>query len=105
MRMEGMVATEVVMVENNTKKHKNMKSKLDKKIFGLSPLPEDYLTIRQILNHVLIMGITGSSKSTSSGRKIFASFLKEGMGEIIMTAKSSDTKDYIKFIKALKENI
>lgn len=81
----------------------NNESKLDENLFGFSDNPKDQITLRQALNHLIVFGQTGSGKSSSSTRQIFTSFLKSNMGGLIMTAKSSDTRDYVNYIHALKE--
>jgi len=72
---------------------------LDRAILSLSK--SDWLSIRSLINGgVLITGGLGQGKSSTSLRQICYGLLKAGLGALFCTVKSSDTQDYLAYIKA-----
>lgn len=61
---------------------------LDKCLLKLSPVDE--FTIRQACSGVQIFGETGSGKTSGSGRHIARSFLRNGFGGLVLTAKKDE---------------
>jgi len=61
---------------------------LDAKLLRLSPT--DYFTVRDALQGVCIMGGIGSGKTTGSGKALAESYLRAGMGGLVMVAKPEE---------------
>lgn len=65
--------------------------KLDDPILKFSETdPRDYVTLRDFLRGCLIVGGTGSGKTSSSGKTLAKSFLNKGMGGLILCAKPEE---------------
>jgi hypothetical protein len=76
--------------------YNNLKSlKLDDPILELSEDPRDHITLRDFLRASLIVGGTGSGKTSSSGRTIATEFLKrkwEGLSYVQSQRKENTGK-------------
>jgi len=99
-----MEETEAEMAVNNIKIDiMKTKSNLNKVLFKLSNETESNVTLREALTHFLVFGQSGSGKSSSTSRIITTSYLKSGMGGLVMSAKKSDSKDFLSLVQKLKE--
>lgn len=56
----------------------------------LSWSPRDKFTVNDAVQGTLILGATGSGKSSGSGRTIALSFLRAGFGGLVLTAKADE---------------
>jgi hypothetical protein len=63
---------------------------LSKRLFSYSK--KDHLTLGRACEGILIMGATGSGKSSASGRTIALSYLRAGFGGLILCAKSDEVR-------------
>jgi type IV secretory pathway TraG/TraD family ATPase VirD4 len=59
----------------------------------------DYLTIGGAVNGILIVGATGSGKSSGSGKTIAQSFLKAGFGGLVLCAKSDEARAWEQYCR------
>lgn len=57
------------------------------------------LTFEDIMSGVFITGMTGSGKTSGSGRYLLDGMLNLDMGGIMLTAKPEDTKDYAEIVR------
>ncbi len=62
---------------------------LDQVILGFSP--HDPFTIRDACEGVQIFGCSGSGKTSGSGRLLATSYLRQGFGGLVLTAKVDET--------------
>ena len=67
---------------------KRSPSPLDRTLLDLSP--QDPWTIRNAIAGTLVLGETGSGKTTGSGREIALSFLNAGLGGLVLAAKGDE---------------
>jgi hypothetical protein len=65
-------------------------SKLDKPLMWYSK--HDAFTLRDSLEGALILGATGSGKSSGSGKALALAYLEAGFGGLVLTAKSDERK-------------
>ena len=54
-------------------------------------------TIRMALSHILILGTTGSGKSSTTFKNVITSLLKAGFGMLLCTVKEEDARAYKKY--------
>ena len=73
--------------------------KFDDRILEFSNDPRDQITLRDSLRACLIIGGTGSGKTSSSGRTYAKSLLKRGMGGVVLCAKPEERTHWEKMIK------
>lgn len=59
----------------------------------------DVLTLRDFVTGTLVMGMTGSGKSSGPRDTIFRSFIRDGMGGVITTVKPEDIEDIRRICK------
>lgn len=59
----------------------------------------DVLTLRDFVAGTLVMGMTGSGKSSGPRDTIFRSFIRDGMGGVITTVKPEDVEDIRRICK------
>ena len=62
--------------------------------------PKDFVTLRDFLRGCLVLGGTGSGKTSSSGKTIAKSFLEKGMGGLILCAKPDERDNWERMIRA-----
>lgn len=72
----------------------------DDPILELSEDPRDHITLRDFLRASLIVGGTGSGKTSSSGRTIATEFLKRKMGGLVLCAKPEEREHWETMIRA-----
>src|SRR4051812_45267101 len=71
---------------------KKMIDPLDVRLFGWSKA--DFLTVRDVLNSLCILGRTGSGKTSSSGKQLARAILSHPKsGGLILSAKQGEDKD------------
>lgn len=58
--------------------------------------PSDW-TLRDACCGTVVFGATGAGKTSSSGRKIAISFLKNGFGGLVLTAKIEDNETFLQY--------
>jgi type IV secretory pathway TraG/TraD family ATPase VirD4 len=63
---------------------------LETPMLALSRHPSDKLTLEDLLTGVLILGNTGSGKTSSSSREIAEAMLEHGWGGLVLCAKRSE---------------
>lgn len=66
---------------------------LDAPLIQLSQHPGDYLSLRSMFSGVFIMGSSGSGKTSGSGATLLSTFLRIGMGGLILTTKVGETAE------------
>lgn len=66
----------------------------------LSWSKEDPWTIRDAVEGVIVLGATGSGKSSGSGRFIAQSMLAAGFGGLVLTAKASEVDQWHSYARA-----
>jgi hypothetical protein len=74
---------------------------LDKCLIRFSNLPEDYWTIRDATRGTLITGGIGSGKSSSVGRMLAKTFLKNGFGGLVLAAKPDEREAWERYVKEI----
>lgn len=62
--------------------------------------PEDHWTVGSAFEGTLIVGATGSGKSSGSGRKIAQAMLSDGFGGLVLTAKSDERQVWESYCRA-----
>ncbi len=62
-------------------------------------LGDDIFTLNNCTLGTLILGTTGSGKTTGPGNLIARSFLRKGMGGLVLTAKVGETERWIEYAK------
>lgn len=70
---------------------------LDQPILWLSP--QDTLTVRQLMEGVLVLGSSGSGKSSGPGRMLLSSMMRAGFGGLVLTVKPTDTDDVVRIAR------
>lgn len=81
------------------KKDNEKVPKLDDVVIKLSNDPRDFITYMDFLRACLIVGGTGSGKTSSSGRTIASAFLMLGLGGLILCAKPEEREHWETMIK------
>jgi hypothetical protein len=71
---------------------------LDQRVLEFSP--QDPFTIGQSVEGTLVVGATGSGKSTGSGRCLAMSYLAAGYGGLVLTAKSDERAQWQAYCRA-----
>lgn len=61
---------------------------------------DDVWTIGNACEGTLVLGATGSGKSSGSGREIALSFLRSGFGGLVLTAKADERKLFEEYCRA-----
>lgn len=61
---------------------------------------QDAWTIREAVEGTLVTGATGSGKTSGSGRCLAESFLREGFGGLVLTAKSDERATWERYCEA-----
>lgn len=79
--------------------HSKLNALLSKILFSWPGHVSDKFTVGDSLEGIQIFGVTGSGKTSSSGRKIARSFLKEGYGGLVLCAKPDERKSWEEHIK------
>jgi len=59
----------------------------------------DYLGLRQSFEHFLVMGGTGSGKTTGPGRALASALLRAGAGALVMVAKSEEIDTWVEYAR------
>lgn len=59
----------------------------------------DVLTLRDFVAGTLVLGVTGSGKSTGPRDNIFRAFIRKGMGGVLTTVKLEDVEDIRRICK------
>jgi len=72
-------------------------SDLDTPLLQLSP--KDYLTLRQAVQGVSVMGGIGSGKTSGAGRALAGAYLRAGMGGLVLCAKPEEIDLWIGYCK------
>lgn len=72
---------------------------LSRRLFSFSK--KDDLTIGRSCEGILIMGATGSGKSSASGRTIARSYLSAGYGGLVLCAKSDETRAWQRYCEEM----
>ncbi len=74
---------------------KRSSSPLDRTLLDLSP--KDPWTTRDAVAGTLILGETGSGKTSGSGREVAYSFLNSGMGGLVLAAKGDEADTWAEY--------
>ena len=70
---------------------------LDARLLQLSP--SDFLTLRQAVQGVHVMGGIGSGKTSGAGRALAGAYLRAGMGGLVLAAKPEEVELWIDYCK------
>ncbi|MBV8979146.1 MAG: type IV secretion system DNA-binding domain-containing protein [Alphaproteobacteria bacterium] len=69
-------------------------------LLRLSPNPRDHWTIGDSFEHTLILGGTGSGKTSASGASLATAFLKAGYGGLVLCAKPDEASRWEGYARA-----
>lgn len=72
-------------------------SNLDSPLLQLSP--KDFLTLRQAVQGVHVMGGIGSGKTSGGGRALAGAYLRAGMGGLVLCAKPEEVELWVRYCK------
>ncbi len=72
---------------------------LDFPLFQLSSHEQDFVSLRQLAEGLIVTGGIGSGKSTGSAFLVANSLLKSGQGGTILTAKPEETSVWLEWIR------
>ncbi len=73
--------------------------KFDDPILEFSTDSRDFVTLRDLLRACLILGATGSGKTSSSARRLAKRLLKKGLGGLILCAKPEEREHWEKLVR------
>src|ERR1700749_1516449 len=73
---------------------------LDQPLLRLSHNAVDNWTIGDSLEHTLIVGGTGSGKTSGSGAALASAFLRSGFGGLVLCAKPEEAERWINYARA-----
>ena len=73
---------------------------LDAPLLCLSPDHADQWTLRDACEHTLVVGGTGSGKTSASGSALASAFLRAGFGGLVLCAKPEEAERWVKYAHA-----
>lgn len=74
-------------------------AEMNQSLIMLSPYKADHLAARDAFEGTLVLGATGSGKTSGSGRLIATAYLRAGWGGLICCAKEDEPDLWIKYCK------
>jgi len=66
-------------------------------LLSLSPNKVDSWTIGDSFEHTLVMGGTGSGKTSASGRTLALALMRAGYGGVVLCAKSGEAESWVRY--------